>query len=208
MGSILTSLYTGRTGLSVNGMAMAVIGDNVANVNTLGFKRARINFMDMMAAPGIGSAAIGRAGRGSNLQNIENMQDQGSFLNTSSPLDVAINGHGFFVVRGVRAGTESNFFTRVGQFGLDKDGFLINQTGLRVQGYQADSTGDLGTAVDDISFHNVSSPVRMSENIALELNLNSTETEPATAFDPNDSTRTTSPTFNLYGVGVSSRVNR
>ena len=131
-----------------------VIGNNIANVNTSGFKGARVDFADSfsqtMEFTGAGSAM--QIGSGVNTSSITNEFGQGPITRTNLSSDVAISGEGFFVVRDPSAPGSSEFYTRAGDFQLDKFGYLTTPNGYRVQGYsdaalttmgdiQVDSTG-------------------------------------------------------------------
>lgn len=117
-----------------------VIGNNIANVNTFGFKKGRITFKDAMYQT-IGSASGGTAtrgginakqvGLGSEIASIDTIHTESSMQNTSRPLDLAItNGDGYFVVND----GGQDYFTRAGNFYIDENGLLVNSDGFRVQG--------------------------------------------------------------------------
>jgi flagellar hook protein FlgE len=137
--SLLSSMYTGISGLQANGMIMGIIGDNIANVNTIGFKGSRGNFTDVIAMSGLGSSSSASGG-GTQLNSVQTLHSQGSLQQTEVSTDLAITGNGFFVLSGEFNGVNGGeaggrFFSRAGQFKLDKDGYLVNLTGLRVQGF-------------------------------------------------------------------------
>src|SRR4051794_6814834 len=117
--SILRTLNTGATGLSANGEALGVVSDNIANANTIGFKRSRANFQDMVASAG--KSELTQIGAGSRLGSVEQMWKQGALLSTESATDLALSGDGFFVVNGTASGVSGNFYSRAGQFHLDKN---------------------------------------------------------------------------------------
>src|SRR5438046_514247 len=118
--SLMTSLYTGTTGMQANSLDLSVIGDNIANANTIGFKSSRRAFEDMMANSMIGSG--GQLGLGANVQAIQKLITQGALTTTGLATDLALQGNGMFVVKGNHNGTDGQFYTRAGQFTLDKDG--------------------------------------------------------------------------------------
>lgn len=191
--SIYGSLYSGISGLGANGMALSVIGDNIANINTIGFKKSRATFQDMMAYPVIGAGQISMIGRGAMLEDVTQEFNQGSFVNTGNGLDLAINGNGFFVVNGNVGGQVSNFFTRDGQFQIDKNGYMINVGGLKLQGYQANSEGGIASELSDLCFKDLSSPVRKTAEIAVAANLDAAAEvlqAPSAPFDPADPANT------------------
>ena len=102
--SILRTLNTGATGLSANGDALGVVGDNIANTNTIGFKRSRAVFQDLVT--NAGRAEILQIGAGSRLAHVEQMWQQGALLSTASPTDLSLSGEGFFMVQGNASGVD------------------------------------------------------------------------------------------------------
>ena len=124
---------------------MDVIGNNISNVNTTGFKRGRVNFQDLIsqmmrgpARPGerVGGINPQQVGLGMQVATIDTLHTQGSLQTTGIKSDLAIQGEGFFILR---AG-EENYYTRAGAFGVDAEGFLVNPAnGMRVQGWQAET---------------------------------------------------------------------
>jgi flagellar hook protein FlgE len=141
------ALFSGVSGVNSNGNALNVIGDNIANINTTGFKAARSVFFDLLSADVGGS----KVGRGSRFAAAQRLFTQGGVETTNSPTDLAIQGQGFFVVRD---NLGSNFFTRAGQFTLDKDGLLSDPQGLKVQGFKLDTNGNQVTGLTDININN------------------------------------------------------
>ena len=135
--SVVSILYTGQSGLSSHGDAIGIVGDNIANANTVGYKGSRANFEDVLARS-LGSGGPGDIGMGSRLASVQKILTQGALLGTGVSTDLAIKGDGFFVVKGEVDGLAGNFYTRAGQFHLDADGKLTNDNGLVVQGYGVD----------------------------------------------------------------------
>jgi flagellar hook protein FlgE len=129
--SITNSLYIGISGLMAHGDAISVVGDNIANASTVGFKRARASFADLLG----GELGSQRMGGGVRLGASQTMYEQGAITQTSNPMDVAISGNGMFVVKGNHGGHNGQFYTRDGRFQLDNQGFAVDQRGLRLQGY-------------------------------------------------------------------------
>jgi flagellar hook protein FlgE len=125
---------------------MSVIGDNIANINTVGFKRSRQTFAEAITQSVWTTRGVSRIGTGSTVQGIDTMFIQGSLDNSGSPLDVAVSGKGFFQV----AHDQEKYYTRDGSFHLDEEGSLVNSSGLKVQGYQA-LNGTLTSKIGDIS---------------------------------------------------------
>lgn len=137
---MIGSLFAGISGLNANSTAMTVIGDNIANVNTTAFKSNRASFANVLSqAIGGGGNDIGR---GVEFWGTAPMWSQGSLENTSGPMDMAINGRGFFMVA---EDSGSNFYTRAGEFTFDRDGRLVNPDDLQLQGYEVTSQNPNGT---------------------------------------------------------------
>jgi flagellar hook protein FlgE len=175
--SIFTALFAGVNGLNSNGDAVSIIGDNIANVNTHGFKEARPEFEDVIA--GVSSVE----GLGSRLQGVTTMHSQGGFESTSVVTDMAIDGKGFFSVYDVDDATI--YYSRAGQFHIDKDGFLVNVNQQRLQGFMVDDAGDLSTVTSDLELPLVPSPPLPTSEIVMQANLDAGEAVPA-AFDVTD----------------------
>lgn len=145
---MLRSLYAGVSGLKQHQTAMDVIANNIANVNTVGYKGSRAIFQDLLSQTisgaksptssrgGINSTQIGL---GSSMGSIDTIFTTGTPLSTDNQLDLAISGEGFFVVRGNTV-TEQ-FYSKAGDFRFDNNGSLTNSGGYIVQGWMADDTG-------------------------------------------------------------------
>jgi flagellar hook protein FlgE len=190
--SLLTALYSGASGLDANTTELSVVGDNIANANTIGFKAGRASFADAVAQSLIGGSHYGQLGLGTRLQLVQKMMTQGSLLNTGVSNDLGIQGGGFFVVSGQANGQQGDFYTRAGQFSIDSDGFLVNLNNLKVQGYLADSAGVINTAaIADLPVGTISSPPRPSSSVTMRGNLQADAPIPASvAFDPLDAANT------------------
>ena len=141
----MRSLYSGVSGLQNHQTRMDVIGNNVANVNTTGFKRGRVNFQDLLSQTmngasrpneRVGGVNPQQIGLGMNVASIDTIHNQGSLQTTGVKTDVAIQGSGFFILRE----GEETFYTRAGVFDVDQQGTLVNPAnGMRVQGWQAET---------------------------------------------------------------------
>ncbi len=178
---MLTSLFTGISGMKANSTSLSVIGDNIANMNTLGFKASRVSFGDVMSQTLTSGTSSSQIGRGVFMNDISPLFTQGSFESTGNALDMAIDGDGFFIVKD----PSGAYYTRVGQFGLDKDGYMINTDGLRVQGYGYTTAGLPTGILGDINvsaFNNSTAPTA-NMNISANLNAASNIVGP---FDLND----------------------
>ena len=182
--SVQSAMYSGISGLYTNGEGMGVIGNNISNVNTIGFKQARALFSDMLST----TINQGQIGRGEQVQAVQNMFSQGSFENTGSPTDLAIQGNSMFVLAdSVGAG---RFYSRAGAFSFDKNQILTNPDGFQVQGFRINNGVSNGVLapIDLKGFANV--PPNPTSTIGLVANLDANQTPPATVWDP------TLPTFN------------
>jgi flagellar hook protein FlgE len=150
MPGLLGSLFVGQGGLNTSGIGISVIGDNIANSNTTGFKTARAHFEDLLSEFIVGAAGANQLGRGVTLQRIEKSFSQGSFQSTGVPTDLAISGGGMFVLNGASVGKSQDLYTRNGAFRFDNKGFLVNQAGYRVQGHNSSEAGEISSIVEDV----------------------------------------------------------
>ncbi len=165
---MIGAMYTGISGLNANATAMSVVGDNIANVNTVGFKSSRPSFANILSKSVVGSTKQ-EIGMGTRFWATDPSWVQGSFENTGSPTDLAINGKGLFVLKD-NAG--ASFYTRAGNFNFDKDGNLVNSDGLIVQGYPIDDSGALGVITDVNVSATGTSPSSATTQMTLGANLN------------------------------------
>ena len=127
----------GLSGLNASSRNLEVIGNNVANANTYGAKTARAEFADMYANS-MSGAGTQQAGIGVRVAAVAQQFTQGNITTTSNPLDLAINGNGFFVV----ANGDQQLYTRNGQFKIDRDGYIVNNQGHQLQAYALDASGN------------------------------------------------------------------
>ena len=194
---IQSAMFSGVSGLNTNAQAMSVIGNNLANTNTIGFKGARTIFSDLLSSTVYGSGGFSQVGRGVNLSTVDNIFSQGTFEATSSDTDVAIEGEGFFVLK--QPGDDTNYYSRAGAFRFDADGYLVNPEGYRVQGKQFDINGNL-IAGDPSDIRVVDTGLvgaNPTTEMTFETNLNASSEIPAggwAAWDPDDTT-----TYNYQG---------
>lgn len=135
---MIRSLYSGISGMRNHQIRMDVVGNNIANVNTTGFKAGRVNFQDALSQT-IRSGGDGtnpaQVGSGMSVGSISNNFSQGPKQSTGRTLDMAIDGNGFFVVKD---SANNEYYTREGIFFMDDEGYLVNGDGLRVQSSQGD----------------------------------------------------------------------
>ncbi len=170
------SFQQGLSGLSASSKTLEVIGNNVANANTIGFKQSQAVFSDVYAASlnGSGNSPIGI---GTKLTEVVQQFTQGNVTASNNPLDIAINGGGFFRMN--NNGTTT--FSRNGQFQLDRAGYIVNAEGARLTGYVADSRGILSTgAPADIMIRTADLPPQYTETVTAQLNLDSRKDAPQT----------------------------
>lgn len=164
---ILSSLYTGISGLSGQGEAISIYGDNIANAQTNGFKVSRPEFQDVVAKSLKGALGGNQIGRGVKLSAVNPIFSQGSVVQTESGTDLAIQGEGFFVMSGV----DGQSFTRNGSFHFDREGKLINSDGFRVQGFQADDKGKMTSKLGDIGLDRTVIDAKRTSEVSLFMNL-------------------------------------
>jgi flagellar hook protein FlgE len=185
---ISQALYTGVTGLSVNSDGMAVIANNIANANAKGFKKDRAEFEDMLSmdlSTGGGGAQIGRGAR---LRDVRTVHSQGGLAVTDNLTDLAIQGSGFFVLANSTTEVQESagrFYSRVGSFIFDKDGYLADSAGGRVQGYLSNEDDVLSTRLTDIRIETNSIAPRATQKVLLDINLDAREKVLEADFDLN-----------------------
>jgi flagellar hook protein FlgE len=205
--SILNAMYTGVSGLDAEGEALGVIGHNVSNANTVGFKESRAVFENVMGSA-IGDATA--IGAGVRMERAQQIFGQGAMLNTGQATDLAISGDGFFVVHGNVNGVSGNFFTRAGQTSLDKNGTLVTPDGLSLQGYKMLPSGQLSSQLGSITLQTAALSPKPTTQMTVTANLNANTTTPASAWDPQNPSTTSnfSTTLNIYdSLGNAHQVN-
>lgn len=168
-----SALYTAISGLQSNSQAMTVTGNNIANSNTVGFKTSSTVFADLLSANIASSSGSSQVGRGSQVQTVQTNFSQGGFESTESNTDIAIEGSGFFIVSDPLSDT--NLYTRNGNFSFDDNGYLVTADGYRVQGSSFNSDGMLASGnLSDIQVDRVSQiEAKPTENVTLQTNLDS-----------------------------------
>jgi flagellar hook protein FlgE len=169
------SFQQGLSGLNASSKNLEVIGNNVANANTVGSKSSRAEFGDMYASAINGT----NIGIGVNLQAVTQQFTQGNITTTNVPLDLAINGNGFFEV----TDGQQTLYTRNGQFQANKDGFIVSDTGMKLMGYPASADGIIqpGGAVP-LQLPTGGVQPNPTTGVSVEMNLDARKgiTEPAT----------------------------
>ncbi len=163
------------TGLNAVSDQLDTISNNIANVGTTGFKSSRTEFGSVYAdSQAMGVEVLGLT---------QSISTGGSLVTTGRSLDLAISGGGFFVARNSNGDVS---YTRAGVFGADKDNFIVNSAGQRLQGYPVDAAGNLQVGnVGDLQLQNANLPARASDALSFVMNLDSNEAVPTVApFDP------------------------
>jgi flagellar hook protein FlgE len=144
--SLIGTLTTGVSGVLTNSRALNIIGDNISNVNTTGFKSSKAVFGDLFSTSLAGGTLTSQVGKGAQLLGTLQSFEQGAFENSTSALDLAIDGNGFFIVND---GT-GNFYSRAGQFRVNENGLVETLTGEVLQGFQI-TNNVVGTTLTDVS---------------------------------------------------------
>jgi flagellar hook protein FlgE len=184
--SIVNMMSTGTSGIAAEGQALSVAGDNIANVNTIGFKAQRAIFGDMLGrVGGVGSAA----GAGVRAIGMQSLFTQGALSSTGVATDLAIEGDGFFVMKGVAGGVDGQYYGRAGQFRFDKEGYFTNPQGLQVQGYKTLPDGRVDTNLTSLQLAQTTIPPKATTKTTIVGNLDATA-NPSAAFDPANASTT------------------
>ena len=208
---MMRSLYSAVSGMQNHQTRMDVIGNNISNVNTYGFKKGRVDFQDMISQQLSGAAKptteVGgvnpkEVGLGMSVAAIDTIFTQGSLQSTGVSTDVAIQGNGFFILQN----GDKTFYSRNGAFGIDRDGTLVNPAnGMRVQGWMAqniDGEDVLTTASnpgDLVIPIGSKDPARATSNVNFACNLNKNTPEILEGASPADIARGTWNTeFKIY----------
>lgn len=173
--SLFNTLRVGASGLGTSSLGLAVIGDNIANINTIGYKRNQATFADAMpqAIATLGGQA--QLGSGARSGSMATAWGQGILDGSGVGTHMAITGGGFFQV----SDGENNFYTRDGSFGVDADGFLTSGSGLKVRGFNA-VNGDLSAVMSDIKLDQTVVPGSASSLIDMRANLSADAEEGTT----------------------------
>ncbi|MBO9666259.1 MAG: flagellar hook protein FlgE [Bdellovibrio sp.] len=166
---ILSSLYTGVSGMTAQGEALGVIGDNIANANTVGFKASRAEFQDIISKSLKGVLGGNQIGRGVKIGAVNPILTQGNVDATEKVTDLAISGDGYFKVKG----SDGESYTRDGSFHFDREGYLVTNDNQKVQGFGTDDKGNILNKMTDIKFPRALIPAKASKEIKMDLNLDS-----------------------------------
>ncbi|MFC5429109.1 flagellar hook protein FlgE [Paraburkholderia denitrificans] len=175
----------GLSGLAAASNDLDVVGNNIANANTVGFKSSTAQFADVYANS-IATSVNMQIGLGASLAEVQQSFSQGTINTTGQALDVAINGNGFYQM----SNNGSITYSRNGVFNLNKNGFIVDAAGNDLMGYAAGPSGIINTAQTvPLQVPTTNSAPLATSNITAQLNLNAQAAKPATAtFNPADST--------------------
>lgn len=179
--SINKAMYAGVSGLTAESDTLSIVGENIANTNTVGYKRSRAMFENIL-----GGAVDNYGGGGVRLARAQQIFAQGALINTGQATDVALSGDGFFVVAGTVGGVSGSFYTRAGQFTVRSDGTLANPQGLAVQGFQYRGDGVFESTTGDINLSPAQLSPKATKNMSITANLDASATTPTAAWDPLD----------------------
>jgi flagellar hook protein FlgE len=188
-----TSLFNGLSGVKSHTTAITSVSDNIANINTTGFKHTRMNFEDLLSqrlnqSSPTATPTTNQIGNGS-LVSAQNIMLQGDLEYTDNSTDLAIDGHGFFRVSD--PDTADTFYTRAGNFVVDQEGYLVLPSGHRLQGFSVDDQGQVAVgAFSDIQIPLEDVQQEPTSRVAIAMNLDadpSTTYEMADDIDPTDS---------------------
>ncbi|NDV20758.1 flagellar hook-basal body complex protein [Pseudodesulfovibrio sp. JC047] len=199
------SLYSGISGLTAHSERMTVIGNNLANVNTTGFKGARMQFEDLMSTDFSTVNGVGQVGRGVRVSTVYSDFGQGAFESSSEATDMAISGDGMFLVSPL--GEDMKYFSRAGNFRFDQDGFLVDPHGYILQGWEIERSSTSVTTTSsntslsprsariigtptDIRLENFQSEPNPTTNVSMVTNLDPTA--------PDNSSSSTDPYFAMF----------
>jgi flagellar hook protein FlgE len=171
-----------------------VISNNIANVSTTGYKGSRSEFSDIFTSASIGSVSTA-IGSGVNVARVAQQFSQGNINVTNNGLDLAISGQGFFRL----SDNGSTVYSRSGSFGIDNNGYITNSQNQRLTAYLADSTGNVTGALGDLQLSTANIVPQATNKIDVGVNLDSSATVPAIAFDATDpSSYNNSTSLSLY----------
>lgn len=164
------SFNSALSGLRAASSDLSVVGNNIANASTVGFKSSRTEFADVYANSQIGSGS-NAIGSGVVVSDVAQQFTQGSVNFTGNALDLAVNGNGFFIFD--NGGDVS--YSRSGALGQDKNGFIVNDLSEKLQGFTVNSAGDVSGSLSDIQISTASQPPQASSQVISQVNLNATD---------------------------------
>lgn len=214
--SISSSLYTGMSSLFCLGDKLGTLGDNIANINTTGFKTSQVNFEDILyEAANTGSVRLSPEGIRSDFS-------EGTIRSSHIDTNMAITGEGFFILRNQEE-ADAAYYTRAGEFSFNSEGYLANPGGYIVQGYQIDSQGAQATTLGDIQLEfttpdptllnpdpvpRLASPPKASTRLSLNSNLDARSADHSSGglFNQWDATNTEPMSVDAYELQASQNI--
>lgn len=179
--SVLSSMYTGISGMTAHGQALGVTADNIANAGTTGFKSSRAEFQDIISKSLKGILGGNQIGRGVKIGAVNPILNQGNIDSTEKVTDLAISGDGYFVLKG----SDGETYTRDGSFHFDREGYLVTNDNQKIQGFTTDEQGRIVNKTGDIKFPRALIPAQGTKEVTMELNLDS-RAEGTKKFDSKD----------------------
>ncbi len=204
------AFQTSLSGLNAAQANLSVTGNNIANSSTNGFKKSRAEFADIFASSFAGSTSTA-IGSGVRLAAVAQQFTQGNVEFTENNLDLAINGEGFFIIR-----DDTGYkYTRAGAYGVDREGYVVNSMGQRLQSYQVNDNGSVTNfSPSDLRLSTDSIAAKETDFVELNLNLDADETIPVNladwgtitmgaAVDPNAVPTPALPTPDMYNFSTS-----
>ncbi|WP_333784589.1 flagellar hook-basal body complex protein, partial [Thermocrinis sp.] len=191
---MMRSFFNAVTGLNAYRTWMDITSDNLANINTIGFKGNRPIFQDVISSVNIGLNTVTNTmksttyGAGILVNSTQKLWATGNFKQTGVNTDLAIQGRGLFIIKDPIS--NAFYYTRDGQFRISRDGYMVNSGGLKLQGFRVDEKGKaIGTGLEDIHVIQQLPPKSTGTITFLQpSNLNADAAVPAVAFDPNNPT--------------------
>ena len=176
---LVSAMYSGVSGITTNSQNLNVISNNIANVNTVGFKSGAAVFQDVLSTVLHNGSTTMQFGHGAKIGGVSTSYAQGSFEATTSATDLAIDGNGFFVVNN----GAGNFYTRAGQFRIGSQGTLVNPQGYTLQGYKI-TNGVVGNAVQNVDLAGIQSSPQATTSFTAGVNLNAAASAATTFTTP------------------------
>ncbi len=162
------ALNIGISGLNAASSELNTISNNIANSSTTGFKSSSVQFADVYSSTGVGGGVF--------VSDVSSDYAQGALEYTSNSLDMAISGDGFFITKDTNGNTS---YTRAGDFQMDKDGYITNSQGMKVQGYGVDANGNMMTgATTSLQIDKGDQPARATTEVTLGANLDASSKAP------------------------------
>lgn len=182
----MVGLRTGASGLQAYGEAMSVVGSNIANVNTVGYKSNRVNFQDLLATSVRGTR--NKIGKGVRISSVQGDFTAGSMESSNRETDLALEGDGFFTLKDKSGRT---FYTRAGNFEFDEKGFLVTVNGLKVMARDLDPVSKAPVGLEKaVQLVGINDPPQATGDgtdgtgLRISANLNADEPVPEMQFDP------------------------